>query len=302
MAICYLCLNELNESNATFEHILPNCIGGKLKSKELICHSCNIAAGQTIDAEFCRFFNVWALQYNIRRDKGSIPNSVITVSSTNIEFVVTPGFNTYRLSPLKEYEGDRATIIAGTKKRLLQEIERLKTGLSPNHELRVDEPQKEISHNEDMTFDWGSNYEYLFRSACKICTNYFLHRFVDRRSIEKIARFIKDGGDNLFVWFLELELGKNLFPQKVYHIIHFVGNRKSKFLCAYLELFCCVGFVVILDARYQGDDCMLTYVFDPITSSEIECEWQSNFRLGQVINHIISQPKLFHFRMVWPVC
>ena len=37
MKECYICCEELTKDNDSVEHIIPNAIGGKLKSKELIC-------------------------------------------------------------------------------------------------------------------------------------------------------------------------------------------------------------------------------------------------------------------------
>ena len=34
---CYICGKELTKLNESEEHIIPNAIGGKLKSKKLIC-------------------------------------------------------------------------------------------------------------------------------------------------------------------------------------------------------------------------------------------------------------------------
>ena len=49
MSRCYLCGTLLNESNRSVEHIIPNAIGGHLKSKNLLCKDCNSNTGQKID-------------------------------------------------------------------------------------------------------------------------------------------------------------------------------------------------------------------------------------------------------------
>ena len=41
MAICYICENEITKENKYKEHIIPNAIGGKLKSGDLICSNCS---------------------------------------------------------------------------------------------------------------------------------------------------------------------------------------------------------------------------------------------------------------------
>ena len=57
MSRCYLCGTLLNESNRSVEHIIPNAIGGHLKSKNLLCKDCNSNTGQKIDAEISKQLN-----------------------------------------------------------------------------------------------------------------------------------------------------------------------------------------------------------------------------------------------------
>ena len=37
---CYLCRQVLSKENESVEHIIPNSIGGRLKSKKLLCKKC----------------------------------------------------------------------------------------------------------------------------------------------------------------------------------------------------------------------------------------------------------------------
>lgn len=46
MSKCYLCGKLLNEANSSVEHIIPNAIGGHLKSKNLLCKDCNSNTGE----------------------------------------------------------------------------------------------------------------------------------------------------------------------------------------------------------------------------------------------------------------
>ena len=41
MPNCYKCTDEINDENVSTEHIIPNAVGGRLKSKELLCNICN---------------------------------------------------------------------------------------------------------------------------------------------------------------------------------------------------------------------------------------------------------------------
>src|SRR5689334_22818848 len=47
---CYRCNATLTDDNSSLEHILPNALGGRLKSRALLCKPCNSKCGDTIDA------------------------------------------------------------------------------------------------------------------------------------------------------------------------------------------------------------------------------------------------------------
>ncbi|WP_303873341.1 HNH endonuclease, partial [Tepidanaerobacter acetatoxydans] len=50
MRKCYICKESLDKSNSSIEHIIPNALGGNLKSRNLICKNCNSRIGSEEDA------------------------------------------------------------------------------------------------------------------------------------------------------------------------------------------------------------------------------------------------------------
>lgn len=54
---CVYCDIELSDSNKSLEHIIPNCIGGQLKSNSICCKSCNSTLGATGDQKFSKIFD-----------------------------------------------------------------------------------------------------------------------------------------------------------------------------------------------------------------------------------------------------
>lgn len=71
---CYVCDKEITSENETEEHILLNAIGGKLKSKKLICKGCNSDLGNKIDNSLARQLNPIANLLDIKRDRGNPQN------------------------------------------------------------------------------------------------------------------------------------------------------------------------------------------------------------------------------------
>lgn len=53
---CYICDEELTDTNNSDEHIILNAIGGHLHSNKLLCKRCNNTLGDTADAKIGRRF------------------------------------------------------------------------------------------------------------------------------------------------------------------------------------------------------------------------------------------------------
>ncbi len=69
MSACYSCNQILNKKTRSFEHIIPNSIGGVLKSARFICKTCNSAYGMTIDAALAKNFEDLVAFINIERHR-----------------------------------------------------------------------------------------------------------------------------------------------------------------------------------------------------------------------------------------
>ena len=76
---CCICGTELvstgEKSNCSQEHIIPNAIGGILKSSDIYCKTCNSNMGTDIDKAFCDIFAsiVNNLDMHFDRKKNATP-------------------------------------------------------------------------------------------------------------------------------------------------------------------------------------------------------------------------------------
>lgn len=66
---CTICNEEITEKNKSVEHIIPNAIGGILKSDQLFCKGCNSNFGSKLDAAFVKNFSFINASVDIRRDR-----------------------------------------------------------------------------------------------------------------------------------------------------------------------------------------------------------------------------------------
>src|SRR5688572_14766738 len=66
---CYNCQSSLNTKTSSAEHIIPNAIGGTIKSTRLLCRKCNNEFGWTVDAALANDFEHLVSFLNIERDR-----------------------------------------------------------------------------------------------------------------------------------------------------------------------------------------------------------------------------------------
>ena len=64
---CVFCGQEFEKLSE--EHIIPNCICGRLKSKKLLCKDCNSGLGDSIDLAFDGVYNDIINKFAIKREE-----------------------------------------------------------------------------------------------------------------------------------------------------------------------------------------------------------------------------------------
>ncbi|WP_415948052.1 HNH endonuclease [Megamonas funiformis] len=73
MCKCIKCNNKIifngPNKNASVEHIIPNAIGGKLKSSKLLCKKCNSDYGKECDSVLCKQLEFITVMLNPSRDR-----------------------------------------------------------------------------------------------------------------------------------------------------------------------------------------------------------------------------------------
>lgn len=73
---CLFCGRDFQELSK--EHIIPNAICGRIKSKNLICKDCNSTLGQEIDNGLDGVYSQIINMFNIKRERGESEPVVVT--------------------------------------------------------------------------------------------------------------------------------------------------------------------------------------------------------------------------------
>lgn len=269
--ICYMSKKKFTRENMSLEHIIPNALGGRLKSYHLINAEWNGKFGATIDAQLVKQIPLPTL-LNIKRDKGRIPK-IKAETEDGIGYIIgenlevkrrgAPPKKTILPSGLKKYE-----FVEGQEESVLREIKKD----HPNIEISIDELRNQIKwdngpRSQLVYFDNHLNIitgEDAYKAICKIACNYYVFSTNDISQIQQSVPFLEgtDKGLGKVRYYYPKNEAHKLAEGEISHLIHIVGNKKERLLYAYVELFNCHSFLVILNDDYEGKDINHTYCYD----------------------------------------
>jgi len=290
-----MCNSEINKDNETEEHIFLNSIGGNLKPKNLICKVCNSSFGDTIDAALSKQFNFVANMLNIERDRGQ-PQPFVVVDKNNGEiYSYEPGGKPKILKPSIKLENNHYSIEASDIKQARQILK----GLKRKHkEINIEEVLKGSQKNKKyidnhLSFNICFGGDKESRAICKIAVNFYLYAGGFQGNIKHLVPYLKceDNCKSIVspVYFRVEPIKRN--SDDILHSIIVKGNKKEKFLIAYIELFNFYKVIVLLNDDYEGDDIEFSYFFDVLSRREVKREYKLEISKDE-INNVLNQKEL----------
>lgn len=293
MPKCYLCDDPITERNQSLEHIIPNSVGGRLKSRSLICKPCNETTGKLFDNEFAKFGNILASKYNINRERGVVQTMEAKDLSTGEKLLVKPGYKLNFADPKIDITDNSISVSHHDKKRAIEETKKLAKELDGKEitEKDIEFGITEDSSEKKFLLDILIEPNLLLRSVSKTVVSLYLHKTEDYSNCQSIISFLKEDIENRFCWFLDLGISKSKHNKSPYHIVIIRGEKKSKMLYSYFEIFGEVGFLTLLNGQYLGADRQINYTFDSINCIEVECDYNFSLKAGDIIQHLITKPE-----------
>lgn len=291
MKKCYICCKELTKDNDSLEHIIPNAIGGKLKSKELICKKCNNKLGHSTDNELAKQLEFFTNFLNINRERGKPNDIIFTEIGTNKKYrrKANGEFIPKNKVEVKEIiEGNKRilNIISTNKKNVLKEAEHIYKKLNLKNK-DIENDLKYTKHNlNEMHTSLTFGGENIKLALYKIAINFFIYSGGDEKYIKHLINcLLQNNANNTngYSKLISIKNTDNIKENSISHIIYIEGNSKEHILYAYIEFFGTVQFLVLLNDNYDGVDIKYTYYYDFISKSEIDI---SSFNLELDYNKI----------------
>lgn len=286
--ICVFCKKEFDKLSE--EHIIPNVLCGRLKSKNLICKDCNSWLGENIDIAFEGVYSQITHLFKIKRERGKGQPFIATDHENNTKYrILNDG--TYELADVEcqmykdNKNGFELRFEAPIDKKRLKnaigkELASRKEGISKlglDYKKMIKDAQEKVDKNWNIistnTLEFKPN-RLSFESAyggknvalgiLKIAYLFFKEIKPDIEIDEDvIIDLLKNKSENIFNKCLYYNLEAPLFeeiPDEISHFIYVAGGYGK--IIAYIKLFSVTPYVCVLKENYDGNDFNFSYGYN----------------------------------------
>lgn len=275
---CYCCDNEITKENESEEHILLNAIGGKLKSKTLLCKRCNSNFGESFDSELSKQLLFISSFLNIDRERGNHPPLKGGKTDSGEEIHLLAGGKPIYGKPTVESTKNGNEVVLNIKARSKKELRKILKGLNRKYpqidiDNIIENSDLETSYlNEPIKITQTIGGDKALNGITKTALNYGVYINKDYEPFKKVIEILKKVEKNL--------LCKHFYPKNLYrkerqeicHIIHVQSDKRNKNIVAYVEFFSSYSFIILLSDSYIGKKIKSTYCYDLKRKKELKKE------------------------------
>jgi len=272
---CLICNIKLTAANTSDEHIIPNALGGKLRSKRLICRKCNSEFGAGCDARLAESLSLFANFLNIERDRGQAQPLRGTTESQ--AYKIDPGGKPSVIKPSIDIEEKNDLTQIRIQARDRKQAREILKGLKRQyHDIDVEKTLSQLEYRREYVKSFVALHLSLggkdsFRSVAKMTLFLLKHRRPDISfDTSRLVGFIKNETDYREIYFFYPSIDVVSKPNKrVFHSIVIKSYTDQKLLVGFVELFNVASFVMVLSDDF-ADSLQESYVFDVLNRREVE--------------------------------
>jgi hypothetical protein len=285
---CALCGHCVPAADDSREHIIPQAIGGRLKTRRFICARCNSESGQTWDADLARQLNPLSLFFGIVREQGEPPaQQVKTVMGQKLW--LGPGGRLDMTRPTISKQPCESGTKLSVSARSMSEARQILEGLRRKHpKLDVEETLKAAKSvwtapDGPVTFGLSFGGEKSGRSVVKTAAAYAHHCGVDFDTLNNAKRYLREpGAEACFGYYHETDLVVDRPHGLPLHCIALSGDPVSGLLLGYVEYFSFQRMVVCLSDTYSGEPLNCCHAIDPLTGKKLSLSVRMSFSAADI--------------------
>lgn len=289
MKSCYVCNTDLIRKDkatkeqlderlfASKEHIIPNFLGGRLTSYDLLCERCNSKLGTEVDGSLSNQLDFLRV-IKVKKSRKSSPYKKGFIKDKGVELLVNDNLESKIAKPQIIYDdkGNIAEVYAKSKEQA--------EGLIKS-ELKASKTEKEIQDfikkakfsdvskkTEEVHFRGFLNSDSYYGIA-KIAINFYLSKGLPKEEIQGIIDYILSKGQNhdYVRMFHPISPLYELEDNQLFNAIFLKGDKKKKLLYCYVDLFNVAKYIVVLSDKFDAESFEEAYQWNLVENVEEEC-------------------------------
>jgi HNH endonuclease len=278
---CSLCLNLLTEENLSREHIIPNCIGGRRKTRGFICNTCNNNFGQNWEKVLAEQFLWFSLSVGIVRERGESPDLKVKVVDGSELLLRNDGALTLAKPSYSEKQQEDGKIKIQMSVRTEDEARKLAKGVQrkyPNSDLQMalgnmvtEQRYLDQPINVNLQFGGPLAGRSMVKSALALASAYD----VDLGLCAKGLAYLKDldlEAPPPFGLCYAHDLVVNRPTDSIFHCVAVAGIPTVGKILGYVEYFNFARIVIELGDGYTGEAFYHSYSIDPTTGVQSDIQ------------------------------
>jgi len=289
---CARCNTELNESNTTKEHIIPNCLGGRLKPKFLLCKDCNQLFDAT-DSGLCNAFDFFDSFLLVKKDRRTGYRRILVKTSMGemyliggqLEFVKQVIENPDGSKTIRALNPEKAwAILDGLRRKHGEAVQLRNLGRENVSDIRI--PINIISPSAwrgiakilfDATYCFNNEYQPVKNLIREILDSPWEDvsrtcpiTFAPERVIENFPT--------------ELDPNKWLF----YHSVIIEYRPRERCIIGIVQIYN-MPYIALIESAYDGEVGCIGYFINPLTGESKKEEINEEIHMSKVeLEHCIQ--------------
>lgn len=319
MPKCFYCGVELDKTNRSLEHIIPNGIAGKLSSYNLLCAKHNNKFSK-IDNDLCLNLTLFTNTLNPKRERENNPKYKMKLSN---------GLVINRLATGEYYADDIISVIptkygafikfktcfSGDDK--FKQVKKDKyLNICKNILLKQNAPNEILNKkleeysnifessiqnelNPEINFNVAFNAKNnLFPATLKIAIEFYLYNNLPPKHINNAIEILKSFDEKAILNICAYCYPENFYKtDSVYHTIYLKSDSNKRVLYCCMSFYGVLNTIVLLNDNYAGEDIEYSYCYDLRNDTEIEFHNKLEFDL-KMIERFLDRNYSFNQKIV----
>lgn len=271
--ICAFCPTSLTGANRTKEHVIPNSIGGRLKTSNFICTECNNKMGEIWDSELAEQLNWFSLSLGITRERGLPPGQLVNTVDGRQYTLLPDGSFSPKSSHTEELVDGKKRI--SMVSRSINEAKKRLDGVARKHpNFDLDKALSNLSMETEyldspLTINLQFGGHNAGRSLVKTALAFASHCGISHDELKQATAFlldIKTPAQYGQAYLSDLIINRD--KETIFHCVSLKSDTVKKRLWSYIEYFGVLRAIILINDNYNGQEIDKTYSINPITGEE----------------------------------